>query len=191
MPRDWHHCVTRSDLCESVLLIGVQVRVHFAREAVPSNHESLAVHRHGVKGLLHDGGLVYLFVQFEPYRSGDQQGCTRVIDPGRQLLGRKPAEHDQVDRPDPHTSVHELHGFRNHRQLDHDPVASAHSQVGEDARALGHRHLQLLESLRKRLMGLHGGVVEGRQPPVALFNPPIDAILRQISEASCEPLVER
>lgn len=56
---------------------------------------------------------------------------TRVVDPGRQLLGREPAEHHRVHRPQPRARQHRDHRLGHHRHVDHHPVALLHPQEAQ------------------------------------------------------------
>jgi hypothetical protein len=58
----------------------------------------------------------------------DQQRGVAVLYPVGQAVRGKPAEHHRMDRPNPGAGQHRDSCFRDHGQIDRDPVAAFHSQ---------------------------------------------------------------
>ena len=68
----------------------------------------------------------------------------RVLDPRRQFLGGKAAEHHAVHRADPRAGQHRHHGFRHHRHIEDDAVALGDAEILHD----GGERLHLMQHLR-------------------------------------------
>ena len=66
-----------------------------------------------------------------------------VLDPARELLGRKAAEHHRMHRADPRAGQHREHGFRHHRHIEDDAVALGDAKILHD----GRERLHLLQHL--------------------------------------------
>ena len=89
--------------------------------------------------LLHRRGLAAA----ELAVGGDQQLGLGVLDAGLQRARREAAEDDAVRRAEPRAGQHRDDGLGDHRQLDRDPVARLHAQLGQRVRGLAHLALQV------------------------------------------------
>ncbi len=114
-----------------------------------------------------------------------------VDDPGRERVGGEPPEDHRVRRADPGAGQHRDNRLEDHRHVDRDPVALAHTEVGQRVRRLADLVLEL--GVR------HGaGVVLRLTHPVdsdpvtqPVGHVPVHAVVRRVEAAPHEPLRER
>ncbi len=142
------------------------------------------------EGSLDDLDVVYHLVRLDPAAGGQQQLGPAVLDPGGQLPGREPAEHQRVDGPDPGGGQHADHGEGQHGHEDDNPVALAHARVPHQQTHLADQlqqlpvayHLFLLDHLRDP---------DQRPPRGVALRVPVYAALADVQLPVHEPPVER
>ena len=86
----------------------------------------------------------------------------RIGDPGGQLVGAEPSEHDRMDGPEAGAREHRDHRLGNHRHVDDHAIASTHAFVRQGAGEPGH----LVEELPIRVApynARHRAVVDQRR----------------------------
>ncbi len=79
--------------------------------------------QHRLVGVVLQAG--FLAAARGPVGGDDDLGPT-VVDPVRQRIRGKAAEHDRVDRPDPRAGQHGIGGLGDHRHVQNHPVALLH-----------------------------------------------------------------
>ena len=67
----------------------------------------------------------------------------RVVDAGREFLGRKAAEHHRMHRADARAGEHRDHGLRHHRHIEDDAIALGDAKILHD----GGERLHLIQQL--------------------------------------------
>ena len=118
---------------------------------------------------------------------GDEDLCLGIVDAVRQRLGAESAEHDAVRRPDARTCQHRNRGFRDHRQVDVDPVAALDAELFEGIR----ESLYLVEQIG---VGQHAAVaglalpVEGDLVAPTGLDMPVEAVVAHVELPADEPL---
>ena len=70
---------------------------------------------------------------FDAARRRHDDRRTRVVDAGRQLVGREPAEHHRVHGAQSRARQHRDDGLGDHRHVDHHAVALADAEVAQHA----------------------------------------------------------
>lgn len=143
----------------------------------------------GLVGGEFDGPVEQRLVRDDPLAldsagGGDDHLGRGVVDAERQLARGEPAEDDRVDGADPGAGQHRDGRLGNHRQVDHDPVAASHAELGE--RPGEGRHLVPQPRVAVRAPGAcDGGVVDERGLVAAAgFDVPVERV-----EADVEPSV--
>ncbi len=58
---------------------------------------------------------------------GDHARRVAILDSAGEAVGREAAEHHRMDRADPGAGEHRRRRFRDHRHVDHHPVAALHA----------------------------------------------------------------
>jgi len=144
------------------------------------------VAHHPVDVVLHGGGLALTACAVD----GDQHQRVRELHPLAHGLGREAAEDDVVRRADPCAGEHRDNDLGDHRQVDPDDVALGDAEV--------------LQRVGEPLdVGQQAGV--GQRPRVAVLAVPVErdplpaaggdvavqAGVRDVQLAACEPFVER
>ena len=70
-------------------------------------------------------------VHFDAARGRQDHARPRVVDAGRQLVRREPAEHDRMHRADPGAGEHRDRRLRHHRHIDQHAVAGLDPEPGQ------------------------------------------------------------
>ncbi|MBM7471309.1 hypothetical protein JOE66_000943 [Subtercola frigoramans] len=118
------------------------------------------------------------------FRTGIVQSC------GEFLRGES-AEHDRVHGAQPRAGEHRHDRLGDHRQVDHDPVALHHAEVGEHAGAPGDLVEQLAVAVALRLVH-HGGVVDQRGGVTpAREHMAVEGVVAGVEPGIRKPAVER
>ncbi len=142
---------------------------------------------HGlVDGGLERGGLAAPVAAV----GGDDHLGVGVLDPGGDGLGREPAEDHGVRGADAGAGEHRHRRLGDHRQVDRDPVALGHAQLGERVGGPGDLVLELGVGDRAAVAGL---ALEVDRDPVAVpgLDVPVHAVVGDVEFAVGEPLGER
>ena len=124
-------------------------------------------------------------------RGGDDHGGLGVVDPGRQLVRRKAAEHDRMHGADAGAGEHGDQGLRHHRHVDNDPVTLGDPVADQRPGEAGDQILKLAVGDRPRA-ACHRTVVDDRGLGAApRRDMPVYGIEAGVEPAAPEPAVER
>ncbi len=121
---------------------------------------------------------------------GDHHLDPAVQDPGGQCVGGEAAEDHGVRSPKTGAGQHGDHGLGNHRQVDRDPVAGLHPELGQCVR----RPFDLVGQLGVRdRPGVARLALEVERHPVTEpgLDVPVQAVVRGVEGAIGEPGGER
>ena len=118
---------------------------------------------------------------------GDDELGAAIIDPVRQRIGREARENNGVDGADAGAGEHRIGGFRDHRQIDHDPVAAHDALRKQHVRHPVHLFGQLLvgDVLGRFLRII--GFEDDRGLQRAVAQVAVDAVHRGVQNAILEP----
>ncbi len=143
--------------------------------------------RHGlVDGGLERSGLALAVLPV----GGDDHAGLGVGDAGADGVGAEPAEHHRVRGAEAGAGQHRHDRLGDHGQVDRDPVALGHTQLGEGVGGLADAALQL--GIRDRLGAALGALeVDGDPLAVAGLDVPVDAVVGDVELAVGEPRRER
>ena len=118
---------------------------------------------------------------------GDDIFRIAIVDPAGQRVGREAAEDDGMDRADARAGQHGDGGFRDHRQVEGDPVALLHAQALERVGELADVAVQF--AIGDRLV--FGRIVafpDDRGLVAAARQVPVEAVVRDVEDAVLVPL---
>ena len=113
-----------------------------------------------------------------------------VEDPVAQRIGREPAEHHRVHRPDPGAGQHRHGQLGDHRHVDRHPIASDDSQAAQDVGEPGHLDEELCVADGPRVARLPFPVV-GDLVASARGHMAVQAVVRDVERPAIEPAGER
>ena len=119
---------------------------------------------------------------------GDQNFGAGVVDPVAERLGRETSEDDSVNGADACACQHRHGDFRYHREVDGDPVATAHTQTLQDVGELVHVAVQLAVGEAPHLSRGFSFPDKRHTAAPARANVAVEAIHRDVELAAEEPL---
>ena len=150
------------------------------------NHDHVADRGRLLQGLVGIGLERHRPARPQALIGGDHQTRIAIGDPTRQAVGREAAEHHRMDRPDPGAGQHGIGHFRDHRQIDGDPVALLDApglqHIGEAADFF----VQLPVADPLAVLGIVA-LPDDRGLVAAPRQMPVDAVGRDIQRAVLEP----
>ncbi len=176
----------RRHALRGLVVIDVAAGLHLHRRAGAPDHD----HRGDAAGLV--AGRVDIVLQrnlaaaAQAFVSGDDHGGLAVLDAAGDRIRREAREHHRMHRADAGAGEHRVSRFRDHRQIDRDPVALLDAlrlqHIGEAA-DLG---MQLLVGDGLGILGVVA-FPDDRGLVAALREVPVDAIIGEVETAILEP----
>ena len=118
---------------------------------------------------------------------GDHNLGVTAIDPRTQRVRRKTGKDDGMDRANPRAGQHRISGFRDHGEVDHDPVAFAHAQRFKNIGHLTNAAVQVFVSDVQGFVVRIIGFPDDRRLIAACFKVAVDAVGRDIQHTVFEP----
>ena len=128
--------------------------------------------------------------RFDSARGRDDDLGRRVVEAGRELLGREASEDHRVHGAEAGAGEHRRDRLGHHRHVDDDPVALADPGLGQQAGEAGHlvEHGRVAVAL---LLTDHGGVVDdGILVAPTGEDVPVERVVAGVHHRAGEPAVE-
>lgn len=177
------------DLGGGCVVIDVADRVHLDGAAGAAHHDHVvdAVGRKALDRRVDIGLQRHLAAAAQALVGGDDELRVAALDAAGQRIRREAAEHHRVDRAEPGAGQHGVGGFRDHRQVDGDPVALGDAAVAQDVGHPAHLRMQLAVGDMARFRRIVA-LPDDRDLVAAGLEVAVDAIVGGVGDAVGEPL---